>query len=60
MATANYSAKINQTAIQNVISDILKKRIEEVTSREVPTYFAFKTQEVLKTKDANNAPATKK
>ncbi len=52
MATANYSSKINQTAIQNVISDILKERIEEVTSREVPTYFAFKTQEVLKTKKA--------
>lgn len=51
MATV-YSAKINQAAIQNIIANILKERTKEIISKEAPTYFAFKTQEVLKTKKA--------
>ena len=51
MATG-YSAKINQAAIQNIIANILKGQTKEIISKEAPTYFAFKTQEVLKTKKA--------
>lgn len=47
-----YSAKINQTAIQNIIANVLKGQTKEIVAKEAPTYFAFKTQEVLRTKKA--------
>lgn len=51
MATG-YSAKINQTAIQNIIANVLKEQTKEIILKDAPTYFAFKTQEILKTKKA--------